>query len=188
MALEEILDRINKDTEKEEDSILKKSQEESKKIIEDAKKQAGYILEQYELKAKEDADVMRRQRTSSATLEGRYEVEAARERIENKYLEALKSKISQLRGTQEYYSYLQKRIEDSCGKLGPGSIVYMDSNDAQKMNEKGFPFTVIPREIDPLGGAIVTSVDGKLIIDLTFSEILRDKSDKIRKIVRDFIR
>lgn len=188
MALEEILDKINKDTEKEEESIAAQYLEESNQVLEEAKKKADEILEDQQRKANEEAEILKRQRVSAATLDGRYELEGAKEHIENEYIEALKSKIHELEGTEEYYSFLQKKMEDAWRKLGPGSLAYMSAKDAHNMKERGFALTIISKEIDPLGGAIVTSADGKMIIDLTFSEILRSKDDKIRKIVRDSIR
>jgi vacuolar-type H+-ATPase subunit E/Vma4 len=187
MALEEILEKIDRDTSEEEKAIIDKGRDQAKKIIEDAKARVQSTIDAYQKSARDDAKIMRMQETSSATLNGRYALEKAIEEIEGKYVDALKSRINELRGTTKYYDFLEKRIENAWKQLGPGSIVYLDSKDIQKMKERGLPLTFLTKDIDPLGGAIVTSADGKMIIDLTFSEILRKKRDDIVKIVRDFI-
>ncbi len=187
MALEEILDRMAKDTENEEQALIKQSEDEAKKIIEEAKKRAISIRTSYELKAKEDADTGKRQRTSSATLEGRSYLEQEREKIENDYLETLRSKILELRETEEYLAFLQRVIDNAKKALGQDSIVYLEKKDAERMKDKGISSIKPADTIGPLGGAIVTSSDGKMIIDLTFSEIVRNQGDGLRKIVRDYI-
>ena len=187
MPLEEILDRIQKDTEKEELALISKSEEETRKIIEDAKNKASSIKAVYEEKAREDAETEKRQRTSSATLEGRSFLEQEREKIENNYHEALRSKLIDLLKTDEYLEFLKKAISDARKILGQDAIVYLSKDDSQRMKEKGITSSHTSDKIGPLGGAVVTSADGKMIIDLTFSEIVRNKSDGIRKVVRDYI-
>ena len=187
MPLEEILDRIQKDTEKEEQALISKSEEEAKKIIEDAKNKASAIRASYDEKAREDAETEKRQRTSSATLEGRSFLEQEREKIENNYQEALRSKLVDLLKTDEYLEFLKKAIGNSKKILGQDAVVYLSRDDSTRMKQKGIDSSKISDKIGPLGGVIVTSADGKMIIDLTFSEIVRNKSDKIRKVVRDHI-
>ncbi len=187
MALEEILDRIAKDTEKEEQALIKQSEDEAKKIIEEAKKRASSIRTNYEMKAKEDSDTGKRQRTSSATLEGRSYLEKEREKIEKEYLETLRSKILELREGDEYLAFLKRVIDDAKNALGQDSIVYVEEKDAKRMKDKGITSIKPANTIGPLGGAIVTSADGKMIINLTFSEIVRNQGDRLRKIVRDYI-
>lgn len=187
MPLEEILDRIIKDTEREVDTIIKESEERAKKILDENNARASSIEAHYESKANEDADTTRRQRTSAATLEGRYHVEQSRERIENEYLEALKSRIIQMRGTNDYLDYLDRAIREAKKILGEDAVVYLAEDDAKRMEKTGLKSTSLSSGIGQLGGTIVTSADGKMIIDLTFTEIIRRKNDSIRKIVREYI-
>ena len=187
MPLEEILDRIIKDTEKEEEEILSGSREKAKQILEEAKGRTFSIQKYYESKAKEEADTERKQRTSSATLEGRFFAEKTRESIEDKYMEALGSRVSQLRATDDYLKYLSRVIERAKKILGDDAVVYLDEGDAKRMKGTGLNIETAPNGIGPLGGAIVTSADGKMSINLTFAEAIRRKSDEIKKIVREYI-
>lgn len=187
MPLEDILERILKDTEKEELAVIGKSEEEARKIIEDTKTKASLVRASYEERAREDAETAKRQRTSSATLEGRSYLEQEREKIENGYMEALRSRIIELRKTDEYLNHIQSSINRAREVLGQDSVIYLDKDDAERLKGKGFTSARITNGVGPLGGVIVTSADGKMILDLTLSEIVRKKNDSIRKIVRDYI-
>lgn len=188
MALEEILRRIQSDTEREEKSIINSSEEEAKKVLDEARKRASLILADNETRAREDAETEKRQRISSATLEGRSYLEREREKIENDYLEELRSRIRDMRGSDEYLRYIKRVIDSARKVLGNDSLVYVGKGDADGVKKLGISQIKTSEEIDSLGGAIVTSADGRMIIDLTFSETLRNKNDEIRKIVRDYIK
>jgi V/A-type H+-transporting ATPase subunit E len=188
MPLEEILERILKDTEKEEQSIINQSQQEANAILEDAGNRSQSIKSYYNAKAEEDADREKKQRISSATLEGRSYLEQQRESIEDSYLDALKTRLTEIRKTDQYLDYIQREIEKARKVLGKDSILYADQGDVERLKRRGYNSVSVSDKIDPLGGAIVTSADGKMIIILTLSEILRKKNDTIRKIVRDYIK
>ena len=115
-------------------------------------------------------------------------LERSIEEIENDYLSKLTESISKLRGSSMYYDFLMRKIEDAHRALGPGSIAYVDPKDIQKIKEMGLPLTMIQKGMDELGGVVVTSADGKVMVDLTFTEILRNKREKILKLARDSIR
>jgi vacuolar-type H+-ATPase subunit E/Vma4 len=188
MPLEEILNRIESETQKEEEAVILQSREEAKKILADAEKQADLIYDSFRRRAIEDADAMKRRMISSSTLEGRMRLEKAIEDIENEYLQKLTERIAEFKGSEEYYSFLKRKIEVASDMLGPGSIAYVNTADERRLKEMGISFQVVPMDVDPLGGAIVTTSDGKLVVDLTFKEILREKREKILKLVRDSIR
>jgi vacuolar-type H+-ATPase subunit E/Vma4 len=188
MPLEDILERILKDTEKEEQSIISQSEQEANSILEDARSRSLSIKSEYEAKAREDTETEKRQRISSATLEGRSYLERQRETIEDGYLDGLRSRLMEVKNTDQYLDYIQREIEKAKKVLGKDSILYMDKKDSERMKSRGFNSVLISDKIDPLGGAIVTSSDGKMIINLTLSETVRKKDDTIRKIVRDHIK
>lgn len=188
MPLEDILNRIEAEARKEQEEIISKAQEEAKIILDDAKRQTDSILNASKMKAKEEAELMKKEKISSATLDARINIERSIEEIENNYIEEVKSRLVKFRSSNEYYSFIQRNIEGAWKVLGPGSIAYVEGKDVKKLKENGLQLTILPKEIDSFGGTVVTSADGRLTIDLTFSEILRKKEEEILKIVRDSIR
>lgn len=188
MSLDEILKRIETETLREEQALISEGQKEAQKILSEAQKEVEAISSSFSRKAAEDADALRKRMISSSTLEGRMKLEKSIEEIENDYLSKLTESISEIRGTQRYYDFLMRKIEDAHRALGPGSIAYLDPSDIKKFKEMGLPITMVQKMMDGLGGVVVTSADGKVMVDLTFSEILRGKREKILKLARDSIR
>lgn len=188
MGLNEILQKIEEDTKKQEETILGEAKHRAEEIISEAKMKSESIYDQYSSKAKEEVEYIRRERISALTLEGRSEVERAIERIETIYENRLREEIEKFKKTDAYKDYLLRKVENSWKKLGPGSVVYANPQDVDLIKRGNIPITVIPKEIDPIGGVIVTSADGKIFIDSTLSEILKERKDKILKIARSYIR
>lgn len=188
MALNEILQRIEEDTKKQEEAILGQAKQRAEEIIQEAKQKSEAIYNQYNKKAKEEVENRRREKISSLTLEGRSTVEKAIEAIEAQYESRLREEIEKFKKTEEYKKYLLRKVENSWKRLGPGSIVYANPQDVDKIKGSNIPVTVISKEIDPIGGVIVTSADGKIFIDSTLSEVLKEKKDRILKIARSYIR
>ena len=188
MSLDEILKRIETETLKEEETLISEGQKEAQKILSEAQKEVEAISSSFNRRAAEDTDALRKRMISSSTLEGRMKLERSIEEIENDYLSKLTESISKFRGSSMYYDFLMRKIEDAHRALGPGSIAYVDPKDIQKFKETGLPLTMVQKGMDELGGVVVTSADGKVMVDLTFTEILRNKREKILKLARDSIR
>ena len=188
MPLNEILQRIEEETRKEEENIIREARSKADAILNEATKKSEIIFDQFNRKAKEDVENIRREKISSLTLEGRNLVEKEIEKIERKYEDRLRTEIEEFKKTEEYKKFLISAVENSWKKLGPGSVVYVNPQDADKVKASNIPVTVITKDIDPIGGVIVTSGDGKIFIDSTLSEIMKERREKILKIARSYIR
>ncbi len=188
MPLNEILQKIEEDTRKEEENIISEARKRAEAIINEATKKSELIYDQFNKKAKEDIENIRREKISSLTLEGRNLVEKEIEKIEKKYEESLRQEIEEFKKTEGYKKFLVDAVENSWKKLGPGAVVYVNPQDAEKIKGSNIPVTVITKDIDPIGGVIVTSGDGKIFIDSTLTEIMKEKRERILKIARNYIR
>lgn len=180
--------RIEEDSKREGEEVVSKARERAEEIIRQARNEAQSILNSSTEKARGEAELVRKEKISSATLGARSALERAIDEAENRYIRALKLRIEKFRSSEEYYSFVQKKIEEAWKILGPGSIAYLGEKDARKLKENGLQLNILKRDIDSLGGAVVTSADGKLSIDLTFSEILRSKEEEILRTGREAIR
>ncbi len=188
MGLEEILSRIESDTNREVEEILSSAERQAKSIVDEAKSKSVSIAQSYEKRAIEDAETHRKESISSATLESRIEYEKAVEEVERRYNEVLLEKIREFTASDDYLSFMIKRIQDSCFKLGENSVVYVLERDAPKLKSAKLPAEIKVDSIDPIGGFVATSGDGKLIIDGTFSQMLRKKKEEFARIIRNYVR
>lgn len=188
MPLDEILQKIEEEAQEQERAILEEARKRAESLLKEADARKEMIYQRYNTKAKEAVEEIRRERISSATLEGRTLMEKAIEEIEWKYETALKEALIEFTKTEKYTQSLLKTIERSWVKLGPGSLVYVNPQDGPRLANNNLPLTLIPKQIDPIGGAIVTSADGRIYIDSTITELLRGRRDEILKVARSHIR
>jgi len=188
MGLEEIIARIENETKAQEDGIIAQANEKASKIREEAREKATTIVSSYEKKAKDEAEIQMRQAVSTATLSGRMSYEKALEEVEKKYFDALISRLNEFRQRKEYIEFLKEMISKASKELGEGFVCYLRKEDAQRMRSEDDDLRIEEKEIDPIGGVVVTSQDGKLILDFTFSQLMRDKRDALSSLVRSYIR
>ncbi|MGC8645253.1 MAG: V-type ATP synthase subunit E [Thermoplasmata archaeon] len=188
MGLEEIIARIDSETKTKVDAIIAQANEEANKIREEARERAKAIVEGYEKRAKDEAEVQRRQMISTATLEGRMTYEKALEEVERKYFDALISRIKDFRNRKEYIEFLKAKISEASKELGGEFVCHLRKEDAQRVRTENPELRIVEEEIDPIGGVVVTTEDGKLILDFTFSQLMREKRDELSSLVRQYIR
>ncbi len=187
MALEDILKKIDEETSKREEEIINNAKLQAQEILKQAEKNAKEIYEEYRKKAKEDGESLRKQLISAAILENRNIIELEINKLQEKIIESLNQKLKEFVGSSEYVAFLKQRIEEGWETLGPGSLIIANPKDVKIIKELSFPLNIIERNVDPIGGIIMTSADGKMEIDYTFSEIIRDKSDELRRKIRAYI-
>ncbi|MEM0127536.1 MAG: V-type ATP synthase subunit E [Thermoplasmatales archaeon] len=188
MGLDEIIARIGAETKTKTDEIIADANEQAKKILDEANKNAELTLEQYQKKAKDEGEILSRQMISTATLEGRMMFEKALEGVEKKYFDAVVSRIKSFTNEQEYVQFLDRKISEVSSQLGEGFVCHLRKEDAARLRSLNRQLRIVEEEIDPLGGVIVTSADGKVIADFTFSQMLRDRMDELSSTVRSHIR
>jgi V/A-type H+-transporting ATPase subunit E len=187
MPLEEILKEIEEETNRQEEEILKEANSKAQQLLKDAEVKAQQIIENSKKKAKMDGDKLKRQIISAALLENRNKFEKEIESIQENILQNLNRKIQEFVNSPEYEKFLHDRIQKGWEKLGPGAIIYANQRDIEKINKFSFPLNVVQKEVDPLGGVIITSADGKMEIDYTLEEIIRNRMESLRKVMRDYI-
>ncbi|MEM0138465.1 MAG: V-type ATP synthase subunit E [Thermoplasmatales archaeon] len=188
MGLDEIIDRIETETKTKIDEILADANEKARSIIEEANSGSESILERYQNKAREEGEIQSRQIISTATLEGRMAYEKALEAIEKKYFDALVSRIRSFTNEQEYLQFLNRKIFEASSQLGDEFICHLRSEDASRLRRLNPGVRIVEEEVDPIGGVLVTSADGKVIVDFTFSQILRDMKGELSSMVKSHIR
>lgn len=187
MALEDILRKIDEETAKQEEEILNNAKMQAEEILRQAEIKAKEITEEYRKKAKEDGESLRKQLISAAILENRNAVEMEINKIQDKIMELLYQKLKEFVSSSEYSTFLREKIQNGWETLGPGSLIIANPQDVKVIKSLSFPLNIIEKNIDPIGGIIITSADGKIEIDYTFTEIIRDKSDELRRRIRTYI-
>lgn len=182
--------------EKLKGSLLSEANEDARKITETAEAHVRGMVEEERSKAsaiKRDAEVeverlmeeQRNERLAWARLESRRILAEAREDAIKGVLDDFFDVLKSAKNSPEYKKFISKAIAEAVAELG--SDVTIRVLKGERKFVPALKNVNIVENLDALGGAIVESSDGKILIDLTLETLFESKRDEIRKQVNDKI-
>jgi len=200
-----IIDRIVHDARKEAKSIVEEAQKSAEMVLEKqrelarqkAREKASAILKKTESEVKATREIA----LTDARRKAGWTVPSEKERIVTRVLDEVKTKLGALPQSKEYTPILEKMILDAGIVLGGGKLeVSLNEGDsALSLNfdtlakaiagktGKKTQIKLSKEKIEAFGGAVVKTVDGRIVVDNTFEAILkrreRDLRFKIAKIL-----
>jgi vacuolar-type H+-ATPase subunit E/Vma4 len=114
-----------------------------------------------------------------ARLESKRIIAEAREDAIKNVLEDFFELLQKAKKSKEYKKFLGNAITQAAADLGQAVTIHVLSGDKSLVPPiKG---AKVVEDLDALGGAIVESADGKVIIDLTLETVFETRRDEIRK-------
>ena len=172
-------------------ALMQEGKAEARKIISEAEKQASAELAKAKDAAKEITAVARKkveeivvaeqnERISAAKLKAKKIVSDATNTTIDSAMEKIWQEFVKLPSKEDYETILKGLITSAEKELGNG-VVNVNANDmrlAKKISKN-----VSDKPADISGGAIVTSKNGKIIIDNSLESIFDSKKDEVRKII-----
>lgn len=191
------------------EALLSEARETAEKIIQDAKKTVQDTLKEQRKKGRESArekviligqkaqdDAVINKLRDKASTESKANwliLEKKHELIEN-VLNQVKDELRTWIKTDKYVHVLENLIVEGCINIGltdfevilneSDSTIPLDLNKlAENVGEKTGLKTMITKsakKIDAIGGAIIQTTDGKIIIDNTFEGMLKYSDSEIR--------
>ena len=196
------------------DRILQDAREEAKSIVDEAQRSAEMLLEERRQsgrqKAEEDVySLLKRAESEVEVIRGRVATDtkkkaswlvlSEKERLVTDVLNELKRKLRDLQKSEKYIPVLEKIMVDAGEVLGGGKLeVMLNKNDstrplridmlANAITEKtGVKTHLKPskQKIEAIGGAMIKTVGGRIVVDNTFDAILKRREKELRfKIAR----
>jgi V/A-type H+-transporting ATPase subunit E len=173
---------------KAEDIIKSKVKEAESKANEEAK----LIIEEAEEKAKRITSTL----ISSAKIRANWSLLSERKKLIDETFERLKEELKDFTKTPEYKEFLQSLIEKSVMIAGEEELeVMLNKEDLEKISLKEISKRINDKlgkniklikstsSIDTIGGVIVKSKDGKILINNTFESIIRIKRKDLEPII-----
>jgi len=200
------------------DRILYDSRKKAKSIIKEARKSADMMLEKQKESARQKAgekvsSMLKKTESDLATIRGTVFTDVRRkaswtvlyekERLVTNVLDEVKTKLEALSQSKKYISVLETFIVDAGTVLGGGTLEVLlnkrDSTLPLKLNELAKAITektekktqlkLSKQKIETFGGAVVKTVDDKIVADNTFEAILKRREKELRfKIARILFR
>jgi len=191
------------------DRILDDSRKKAKSIIKEARKSADMMLEKQKESARRKAgekvsSMLKKTESDLATIRGTVFTDVRRkaswtvlyekERLVTNILDEVKTKLEALSQSKKYISILETFIVDTGTILDGGTLeVLLNKRDStlplklnvlakaitEKTNKKT-QLKLSKQKIEAFGGAVVKTVDGKIVADNTFEAILKRREKELR--------
>jgi vacuolar-type H+-ATPase subunit E/Vma4 len=191
------------------DRILDDSRKKAKSIIKEARKSADMMLEKQKESARQKAgekvsSMLKKTESDLATIRGTVFTDVRRkaswtvlyekERLVTNVLDEVKTKLEVLSQSKKYISILETFIVDAGTVLDGGTLEVLlnkrDSTLPLKLNvlakaitektDKKTQLKLSKQKIETFGGAVVKTVDGKIVADNTFEAILKRREKELR--------
>lgn len=181
MGLEEILSKIRTETEAEYSKTIADANAEADKIILEAKKNSDSLLKERKNQSEKELQDEKLRSIASARLESKRKELEAREEILKRYENEALHYLQEFAQSADYKDFLLRMVKDGVSKIGSGSIVSVNAADKKILaNSKSVDFQISPEPIGCMGGAIISSKDGKKRVDNTLESIFEDRKEDLR--------
>ncbi|MCD6089843.1 hypothetical protein J7K07_09045 [Candidatus Bathyarchaeota archaeon] len=189
-GLASITKEILEDAERDARNIISRAEAEAERILKHAKEEAERRYEEIIRKSKERIKDKKRQAISLFELETKNNLLNAKEKIiEEVYDEAIK-RLRRYTLTKEYTNCILRLICEASRQINSDTlIIHLNERDHQILTKKrldelsrklGVKIIKSDEKINCTGGVVVTSLDGKIIVDNTFENRLRALKDPLR--------
>ncbi|VVC03174.1 V-type ATP synthase subunit E [Candidatus Bilamarchaeum dharawalense] len=180
--------------EKLKGSLLTEANEDARKIIETAEAHVRKMVEEERSKAsamksgaEKEVDGLlndqKNERLAWARLESKRILAEAREDAIKSVLEEFFDALKNVKKNPEYKKFLGRAVADAATELDSPVTVHVLKGDKSLI--PALKNAKIVEDLESLGGALVETNDGKIIIDLTLETLFESKRDEIRKQVYD---
>lgn len=193
-----IVDRILYDSRKKAKSIIKEAHKSAEMMLEkqkeSARRKAGEKASSMLKKTESEATTIRGTVFTDVRRKASWTVLSEKERLVTNVLDEVKTRLGALSQSKKYISILETFIVDAGTVLGGGTLEVLlnkrDSTLPLKLNmlakiiaektEKKTQLKLSKQKIETFGGAVVKTVDGKIVADNTFEAILKRREKELR--------
>lgn len=194
-SIDTLRNEILKQAKEQSISILDKAQRISERDLEFAREEAEEIIQQWRAKIQPSIDMEIKKITASAEMEARKIFLQKKDELVSRIFDEAKSKMEEMRGSEFYINLIIKSIKDSVSTIGneldiefgeqdkniftSESISSIESQVKKSLNQNvSLDFKCVGDKIS--AGFIIRSKDGKVILDNSFSSIIRRLKEEFR--------
>ncbi len=186
MSIENIIKKIESETKTKINEILNDAQSKAREYKSGANKRLSDRLDQIREQGEKKITIMRNIHLSEARRAARKNILGAKEELIEECFRQARDKLQTITG-EEYRKVMLGLIKESLALVG-GSGVATLTRSEDKAILTSFPdITVKPDLASGLGGLILRSADGKIVVDNTFDAILERKKEDIRTEVANIL-
>lgn len=178
MSLEILRKQITADTKAEAERIVDEAEKKSISIIKQAENQAKQLVSGEQKSAESIALAEKAETIAAAKLEAKRIVDEAKETKAEEALSLVWEEFSKHRNEKNYAKTLKSLIEAGKKSIGSGFVVMVNEADMQQAKETAKKAKV--KKTDITAGAIVASLDEKIIANNSLEAVFEEKKDTIK--------
>ena len=184
-SLEQTIDKILNQTEKEIESNISSALSDSQKTLENALPNLEREYDKIIADGKKEADKIEKQITGGADIEARNKQLLALEESVDKVFKSALDQIANADRSGDYANLIKSLLEESITILGTSEIIVFTNSkdkDVVQSSLSGFPGSELSSEtIECLGGVKIKSKNGAMTFDNTLDARIERLKPLIRK-------
>lgn len=186
MTIDKIIQKIEAETAAEVKEILTNAQKTANEIKKGASKELAVKLKNIKVQGEKRVTIMRNIHLSEARRMTRRSILGAKEELIQKSFDEAKNKLRSLTGEQ-YRQVLLRLVKESLPLVGTKAVATVTREEDKAVVSSVPNITVKPKLAQGLGGLIIESADGKIVVDNTFDAILERQIEEIRTEVANLL-
>ena len=196
-GLKSIAKEILEDAEKEAETLILRAETQAERILEDARKEAEKRYNQIISENEERMRAEEEQMTPLFELEAKNRMLKVKEELIEEVYNSVLDRLRQYTPTEDYMNCLLKLISEASREIPSNELkIQLNEKDYERLTEElllnfsrkiGVKLTKSEKRINCIGGVIVTSPDGKIIIDNTFENRLRTLKNALRTKIAEIL-
>jgi V/A-type H+-transporting ATPase subunit E len=189
-GLSGIAKEVLEDVEKEVESIIIEAESQAKRILDEAEKEAEERYQSIIKNNKRRIEAERAEKTILFEIETKNKLLQAQEEVINKIFEKTLSRLRKYALTRKYQDCLTKLVVEACKKINADKLVIqLNQNDYKILTKEklrdiskdvGAKLVKSDKQINNVGGVIIKSSDGKIVINNTFENRLNTLKPYLR--------
>ncbi len=200
--VEALKDRILKQAQEQAAQILDRARRVAERDLVYAKEEADEIASQQRAKIRPMAEMEGRKTIVDAEMGARRELLEMKEELVSRIFAEAESKLEELRGSKTYMDIVTKLIEEGVVSIGEGAIIEFGEKDRDLFTSKAISsieslmtkkagasfqlkFQCVGDHIS--SGVRIRSKDGRVLIDNSFSNLLKRLKEELRGEVAEIL-
>ena len=189
-GLSNIAKEILEDAEKEAKDIILKAKSQAERILKEGEEEAERRYRRIIKEAEERIKSEEQMKISMFEIESRNRLLRVKESLIEEVFERALNRLREYTLTQEYQGFLLTLISEACERIDSDKLlIQLNKKDHQRLTEgrlnslsekMGVELVKSDDFIDCVGGVIVKSSDGKIVVNNTFENRLNMVKDALR--------
>ncbi|MBS3063439.1 MAG: V-type ATP synthase subunit E [Candidatus Diapherotrites archaeon] len=181
MGLDTLQKEILLDAKKEADALLAGADQERRRILAAANTEREKVLTIARESIAKVVEAEKNERLTSARLAANRLVNDAKSRQVDQAIDRVWEAFKEAGNGASYYKRLGQLVEAGLQEFGGKAVVHLNSQDLKSEVGKKHKNLLAKEPLKAVGGAIITSADGKIRMDCTLEQLFAENREGIRK-------